>query len=110
MFLLVATLPSVAVPSSEGKRESSARYAIEVDLRRRVTTLNVGKRAYALVSVMESSARDARMAMGSDKTVEPDELGRVLQTQQDNTVYQDAVKSSHVRGATRSMDEYSVKF
>ena len=58
-------LPSIAVPCSDGKGEPFAGYAMEVEVWRKVTNIDVGKRASALVLQTEPIATDVCMAMGS---------------------------------------------
>ena len=58
-------LPSIAVPSFDGEEEPFPGFAMEVELRCKVTNRDVGKRTSALV---------CRWAMGSDRLVEPDAL------------------------------------
>ena len=65
-------MPSIAAPSFDRKGESFPGYAMEVDLRSKVTNMEAGERASAPVLRMESTARDVRMAMGNNK------LGDVL--------------------------------
>ena len=48
-------------------------------MRCKVTNIEVGKRASAFGLQMESTARDGFMAMGSDKLMEPDAVGRALE-------------------------------
>ena len=64
---LVAMLPPVAVPLFDGKGEYVLHYAMGVEMWCEATDLSVGKRASAVVLLMESTPRDASMAMGSDK-------------------------------------------
>ena len=78
VFLLATLLPAVAVPSFDGKEESFPGYAMEVEKSRETTNLDVGKRASSSILQMESTARDVRMAMGSDELMAPDAVGRFL--------------------------------
>ena len=117
MFLLVTMLPSVAVPSFGAKGESPPGYAMEVDLRSKVTNMEAGERASAPVLQMESTARDVRMAMGNDKLAAPETVGRVIHAPHDyfkpdatDAVYHDVVKLLDFGQTTQSTADNSAKF
>ena len=106
-------LPSIAAPFSDGTGNPLPGSATEEKLRRKVTNLGVGKRASALVLQMESTARDACVAMGSDKLMEPDAVGRSLRVPREyfapnalNAVYQYAICFLHFERTTHSTDAY----
>ena len=97
--------------------ESFPEYGREVELRYKVTNLQVTKRASAPVLRMEPTARDVCMTFGSDHLMEPDAAATVVQMLHDyfapdalDVVYQDVVSSLHFEGPAQSMGEYLVKF
>ena len=67
-FVRLSTFPSVA-----------AGRLVQPAFRRKVTHIEVVKRASALVLQTGSTARDARMTMGGDGLVEPDAVGKAPQ-------------------------------
>ena len=69
-------LPSIAAPSFDGEGEPLPGYATAAESRRKAEGLEVGKRASASVSQMVWTARDVRMATGSEKLVETGAVGR----------------------------------
>ena len=74
-------------------------YAMEVESRRKGANFNVGGRSSALLRQMEPTAQDVCTAMGSNKLMEPDGVGRALRMLRNyfapgavDAVYQDAVR------------------
>ena len=70
-------MPLIAVPSFDGKGGPFSGHAMEVELRGNMAKLEVGRRASALVSQMERTARDVCMAMGSGQLTEADGAARL---------------------------------
>ena len=91
--------PSIAAPSPDGKGESSPGFAMELELQRKVTNHNAGKRASALVLQVDSTARDACMEIGRDKLMGTDAVGQALQVLLDHFA-SDALDAAY-QGAVR---------
>ena len=65
-------MPAVAVPSLDGKGESLANFAQEVELWIRETNMDVTQSASALDLHMDPVGRDVRIAVSSEKLSKPD--------------------------------------
>ena len=59
-------LPSASAPVFDEKGDSAINYAQQLELWRQVTNLDPVKRASALISYMDTGAREVCMAAGSD--------------------------------------------
>ena len=115
-FRLGTPIPSAAVPPF-GRGEPFPGYATKVELRPKVTNVEVRQHSSVLIWRMGSTAWNACMALGSDKFAEPDVVGRALQVLRDyfapadlDAVYQDVVKFSLVRRTAQCIDEYPPQF
>ena len=82
-FAKVAT--SANVPFVDGAGESSASYAQEVVLSRRVANLGSARRASAHIADMDKVAREVCMAAGSDQIMDHDGVMETLKVLRDYT-------------------------
>ena len=99
-----------------GEGEPFLRFAMEVELRRKVADSDERKGASALVLQTEPAARDVRMAVGSGRPVGPDGAHVILRASRDflapgplDTDCQDALRSLHFKTATQNVGEYLVE-
>ena len=82
--VLVKMAPTVAAPYLDGRGDPPANCAEKVELRSRVTNLDVTKSAPALVLQMGPVARDVCVAAGSEQLSDLDGATKIAQSLHDH--------------------------
>ena len=75
---LTEMLPSVSAPCDDSRDDSSANYAPQEGLVRQVTTLEPATRASAIISHLDTVAREVCMADGGHVTMNPEGAAAIM--------------------------------